>query len=211
MQSILRSILVGSALVGAVASAQAAAITTLYSTGVDNAGNLLANAAVDGHYAVSPGGGPFVIGNPGGIGWIGNTAGSQWISAAADTLAGGGPFTYTTTFDLTGYDYTTALVSGDLASDNQATIYLNGNNVGSGPFGNWTFFSAFSITSGFQAGINTLTFVVPNFTSPGGNDGPTGVQVHIRSATADLPEPGSLALGSLALILAVAASRRRAA
>ena len=195
------------ALAATVATAlQAAPITTLYSTGVNNAGALLANGAVDSHYSVTPGSGPFVIGNPGSVGWIGNTAGSQWISSAANTLGGPGPFTYTTSFDLTGLDYTTAIIDAEISSDNMATVRLNGNVVGTQPFGGWTNMYALTISSGFLAGINTLTFQVPNNQTTS-NDGPTGLQVHIISAT--VPEPSSLALAGLALMVAWRAARRR--
>jgi hypothetical protein len=57
----------------------------------------------------------------------------------------------------------------------------------------------FSITSGFQTSINTLTFAVPNGTElNAGPQGPTGLQVDITSARAT-PEPGSLTLLGLGI------------
>src|SRR5207253_1804367 len=125
----------------------------------------------DPHYTVTPGSGPFVIGNPAAVPWVGNTATSQWITPARDTRAGPGPFTYTTTFDLAGFDPATAQITGLWSSDNEGTMFLNGNLVAVDPFPGWTSLVPFSITSGFQPGINTLTFAVPN--GSGAGDGPT--------------------------------------
>lgn len=203
----------GAALLAALGTgAQAAAITTLFSTGVDNAGALLAAGATDTHYSVTPGSGPFAIGPLGLAGsWVSNTATSQWISAATDTLAGGGPFTYSTTFDLTGFDISTAVIQFDIAADNSAIIFLDGVQVATHAFPGWTNISTITLSSGFSAGANTLSFVIPNNTV-GTNDGPTGLQVRIVSATANalnVPEPGSAALVALALAGGLLAARRR--
>lgn len=189
--------------------AQAAPITSLFGTGLDATGALLAAGAVDPHYSVTPGAGPFVVGNPTGLGWIANTSTSQWISAAADSRAGGGPFVYSTIFDLTGLDPSTALIDAEISSDNMATIRLNGSVVGTQPFGGWTNRFALTIGSGFLAGLNTLSFEIPN-NQVSANDGPTGLQVRVLSATAaassPVPEPSTLALTGLVLALAL---RRR--
>jgi hypothetical protein len=176
--------------------AQAAPITTLFSTGVDAFGVPLANGAVDPHYTVSPGGSAYAIGSPGSVGWVGNALPAQWISAAPSTLAGGGPFTYHTTFDLTGLIPGTATITGSIAVDDEATILLNGAPVffgvptSSSP---WASFEALTITSGFVAGVNTLDIQVPNnIVTP--DDGPTGLQLAISGTAAPVPEPASLLL-----------------
>ncbi len=188
--------------VAAAGAAHAAPITTFYGTGVDAAGNLLAAGAVDSHYSVAPGGSTFAIGPAGLAGsWVGNSATSQWISATANTLAGGGPFVYSTTFSLAGLDASSALLSLDVAADNRAAVQLNGNPVGVVIFPGWTAYTALSINSGFVAGLNTLSFAVPN-NDTSANDGPTGLQVLVRSATANaIPEPAGWALVGLALLL----------
>lgn len=191
------------------APAQAAAITTLFSTGVDSAGNPLPDGSVDPHYTVSPGAAAFVIGNPGAVGWVGNTASSSWISATTDAQPGGGPFTYTTTFSLAGLNASTAILTGSIAADDQGSIILNGvvvfNTVptGSAP---WSFLAPFTITSGFVAGINTLQLDIPN-NIDGPDDGPSGVQLDI-SGTASVPEPASMAMLGLG-VMALGAIRRR--
>ncbi len=165
-----------------------AGTVSLFSTGVDDNGNLLAGGAVDPHYTAA-GGATFVIDFPGALGWVGNTASSQWISA--DPGAFEGSTTFTTTFDLTGFDPSSASISGQLSADDGTLMFLNGNlvlddsfNGGNAP---WSDFVPFSASSGFVSGINTITFITPN------SGGPGGLQVQILSAAA-APEPGTILL-----------------
>jgi hypothetical protein len=183
----------------------------VFGTGVDGGGNPLPGGSVDTHYALT-GGTSYVIGDPGSVGWINNTATSAWISGSPDTFAGGGPFTYTTTFMIgAGFNPATAQLSGVWAADDQAAMYLNGSlvaqtvNTFSGP---WSFFENFSVTSGFVSGLNTLSFSVPNnIETP--NDGPTGLQVSISGTVAPAPEPSSLVLAGLGGLGAVAYGWRK--
>ena len=71
--------------------------------------------------------------------------------------------TFRLTFDLTGLDPSTATITGQWATDNFGPdILINGMSTGntSGGFGSFT---AFSVSSGFVDGINTLDFVVQDF------------------------------------------------
>jgi hypothetical protein len=188
----------------------------LFSTGVDASGTPLPGGSVDPHYTVSPGPSAVVIGSPSSVGWVANTANSTWISNAANTYGGPGPFTYTTTFDLTGLDPSTAAISGWMSADDQAVIYLNGVAVFNGaldPSAPWSFLEPLNISSGFVAGLNTLEIAIPNYLEYG-NDGPTGLQLDIQgtanvtSHNPSVPEPATLALFGIALA-GFAASRRK--
>ena len=174
-------------------------VPTFFSTGVNSAGVPLTGGAADTHYTLtvpagSAGGpAPVDIDNPGQFAWDGNTATSRWISPSTAGGSGAvGNYVYTTTFNLTGFDPTTARITGSISADDQATILLNGTQVGASPAGGYQFFTPVSITTGFQSGINTLTFNVNN------SGGVTGLQFNATataSATSTaVPEPGSIAL-----------------
>jgi hypothetical protein len=171
-------------------------IPGLFNTGVDNTGKPLPEDAIDRHYgiiavstnayaATSLGGFPIPP-------WLGDSSLSAWISPTLDTFApsdGAGSFTfrYETRFVLSGFDPTTARITGRWATDNRGSdILINGTSTGqsSPSYGAWT---PFQITSGFVPGTNRLTFVVVNGDpgAPQGSD-PTGVRVELSgTATMD--------------------------
>ena len=82
--------------------------------------------------------------------WLGDNGSSAWISPSADTNGAEGDYRYTTTFDLTGLDPSSAEIFGRWSTDNAGlNISLNGVPTGqtnSAQFGSWT---NFSLTSGF--------------------------------------------------------------
>lgn len=205
-----------SALVASIASlalwagqAQAAPITSLFNTGVDASGTPLADNALDPHYVItSPAAStPFVATSAGGypIGeWIGDNATSAWIAPTADTFDAAVTFVYRTSFDLTGFDPASALISGVWATDDPGTdILINGASTGNASCC-FTGFTPFSITSGFVAGINTLDFFVFN------SGGPTGLRVEMTGTADPVPEPVTLSLLGAGLA-GVAGLRRRKA
>jgi len=173
-------------------------ISSLYNTGVNNAGVPLANGAADPHYALiaqpAPGGlsdqvltsaGGFPIGP-----WLGDNSTSAWIAANgnADGEGPAGNYTWRTTFDLIG-DPATSIIEGVWATDNGAVdILINGMSVGTGQLSSshniWT---PFLIDSGFVYGINTLDFVVNNLVV--GSPNPTGLRVQMTGFAGNLPPP----------------------
>jgi hypothetical protein len=167
-------------------------IPGLFNTGVDNAGKPLADNATDPHYSlIIPAGPAYAATSAGGFPippWLGDSLLSAWISPTLDTVArsDGAAYYYETTFDLTGFDVTTARIAGRWAVDNWGTnILINGTGTGifSTGYVGWT---SFQITNGFIAGTNRLTFLVSNGSpqTPTGSD-PTGLRVEL-SGTATL-------------------------
>jgi hypothetical protein len=145
--------------------------------------------------------------------WFANDATSSWIGSTASPA---GDYTYTTTFDLTGLNESTAIINGSWAGDNNGvSILLNGSSTGitaNAGSVNFTGFNPFSIANNanFLAGINTLSFTVNNADGPG--DNPTGLRVAfdpLRSiadtASTSVPEPSdfvgtAFAFGSVVLL-----------
>ena len=198
-----------------------AATVQLFNTGVDSLGAVLADGVIgDPHYRLisTPAATPAstsdirIITAASGYPippYIGDNLFSRWIGPNNDADVNGpvGSYTYRTTFDLTGFDISTASITGGWSTDNNGLdILINGTSLGyTTDFAQFsTGFSAFSVGSGFVMGLNTLDFVVNN----GG--GPTALRVEL-SGTADLlavPEPGTLALFALAALGAGLVRRR---
>ena len=180
--------------------AHAAPIPGLFNTGVDDDGNLLAGSgAVDPHYTLIvsadaglPGPDAVTL-NPGfPVGpWLAEGPDSRWIAPQANQGNGApGEYRYRISFDLTGFDETTANISGEWGVDNDGTdILLNGASTGNFNGNGFAGLTPFSITSGFIAGVNTLDFVVTN---AGAAAGPTGLRVEMTGTVLVPGEPPSI-------------------
>ena len=178
---------------------------TLFNTGVDNAGTPLGGAATDTHYQLVTSADPLypapaqaiVVTSPHPL-WVNaNNAVSRWVGANASAVGINGSYAYKTTFDLTGLDPLSALISGRAAADDIVdAVLLNGNSVliGAG----FVSYKPFLINtpSWFLAGVNTLTFQVRNL---GG--APTGLRVEMVGEANPIPEPTSLGLAGLGVLL----------
>lgn len=179
-------------------SAQAAVITSLFNTGVDASRTPAANHADEIHYTLDGGPNARVAnqsnGYPNNV-WIGDDAISSWIGPRGDNHLDGGQqyFDYRTTFTLSGFDFHTAAIIGRWAIDDVgADIRINGvsTNNALAPWNTWT---NFAIASGFQAGVNTIDFIVYNDNS----FGPTGLRVEMTgsaNALSAAPEPAAWAM-----------------
>jgi hypothetical protein len=140
--------------------------------------------------------------------WVTPTSPNTWISTVARGSSPLGLYQYSTTFTIDpGLDPLSAILTGNWWADEPNTpnaILLNGVLVSD--FNGAIWFesnpanAAFTVSSGFVSGLNTLTFLVQNTGGPGG----TLIQNLSLNANA-VPEAGSsltllgLALGSLYL------------
>jgi hypothetical protein len=132
----------------------------LFNTGVDATGAALAFGMEDLHYYVVENDfAPAVVSIiPGSF--VPNNANSTWIWQ----FANGGPTsvtrTFETSFDLTGYDSTSAKISGAWGTDNFGLDILINNFTTGITWFTFAQFTPFTIDSGFVQGQNVLRFVV---------------------------------------------------
>ncbi len=199
------------------AVANAAAIVGLFNSGVDNSGAALVggNGVADPHYKIVQTSDPLATVGNYGVTYnypyttVPETAFSRWISTTA-TGGGTGFTTFELRFDLTGYDASTAIITGAAAADNFVDVYLNGQHMGPQIVG-FTQLTPFTISSNFVSGINTLRFQLLDTGAPG------ALRVDQLRGTADLananavPEPATWAMAILGMgIIGSMARRRRA-
>jgi len=135
--------------------------------------------------------------------WVANDSLSDWIAFNPNATANG-TGTYTTTFDLSGANLSTASLSGFWTIDDQGTLTLNGHLIATlpPPSQPWTVLTPFSVSTGssdFVAGINTLTIQITaadNFEEGARLNGTVSFSANT------VPEPSSILLfasGALAL------------
>lgn len=222
-----------SATVGSVAKASFA---------ISNTGVAGVNDALDANWTVTaaptgvPVGGLAVIKTTGGpisdgI-WEAPSATSNWIKATPDFLTGAladksGLYEFTTTFSLSGFDASTALIKGRaLFDDDLVDIILNGTSlaisVPGAPPASFKIWAPFVIPAGsaFVNTVNTLTFKVNNRVRQGQRN-PVGLRVEFTEtfAVSDttgavVPEPAAVAswlIGSVCAVGMIGLRRRRSA
>lgn len=184
---------------GAVSSAHAAKINTLFNTGVDENGVVLPHGSTgDSHYSLTtvPGGatGTRVITSDGGFPvvsgiYLADNTISRWIGPNNDDDLNGpaGNYLYTTAFDLTGFNASTATIEGRWATDNEGVdIFVNGVSLGLENTSQFGSFTNFSINSGFVQGLNTLAFMINN------SEGPTGLRIEFSKSEAEEANSGGV-------------------
>lgn len=167
----------------------------VFGTGLDNAGTPLPGGSVDPHYALISSANPAAQVSHSNIwvfqssnGWVANDSGSKWIGPRADGAGvAGGMYVYRTTFTVPANAGIVTL-NGKWATDNGASIRLNGNPVGIVSAHNgFGALKPFTISSGFVPGLNTLDFAVTNQTSSGGAQTITGLRVELSGTASTCP------------------------
>ena len=187
-------------------AAQAATITGLFATGVDDSGNVLAEGAVDSHWVVNGATQGIVYDNalynlPADARFIGQLPGGDYST---------NPNTYSTTFTVSG-DLSTANLSGLFEADNFASIYLNGHllaaDIPATVYENFQTFTSFSASADdFVADLNTLSVVLTDTGKPSAMLVSGLVTTRL---TGVVPEPATWALMIGGFGMAGAALRRR--
>ena len=202
--------------ISAFSTAQAANINGLFNTGIG------ANGTADAHYTLSAASTDTAIANTVPVitydnqwpisPWMANDSTSKWITPTSNQAQSfdawsAGTYTYSLSFDLSGYKAGTAGFSARMAADNSVVVLLNNQQISSASgFMGW---SDFASNGGFVDGVNKLDFVVTNWAQNSGN--PTGLRVEFTNSTvAPVPEPETYAmmLGGLALVGAIARRRK---
>lgn len=247
----LSFLIVSSAIFISSVPAYGAVIPGLYNTGINNVGQLLPTGTQDTHYQFSAIDGTAIAaqdGNPFvGAGttiqidgntlsnfpfqyWLPNSSTSQWITPSANAGQSYDPtstgwYAYTLSFNLNGFNPSTASFEAQWAVDQGGYVCLNSTVITAAgcqdgatlssngvplnlsnyaTFNSWTSFSA---NSGFRAGLNTLTFYVGN--PPQTTNNPIGLNVEfLASRITSVPEPASLALFLVGLLALPFAKRR---
>ena len=153
----------GILLLAAISSTALGVPIIVYNTGTTTGGSLASAGIPDPHYTLISSSNPSYPGPadiqfdlPGGYPQQNNSI-AQWIGPVADSSSitgdrGQGTFIYSTTFDLTGLNPTTASITGQwITDDNGLNILLNGQDTGNTPT-TVEAIAPFSISGGFATG-----------------------------------------------------------
>ncbi len=154
--------------------------------------------------------------------WTGDTLSSAWISPRKTESGASDPageYIYQETFNLTGLDTASIIITGKWTADNYGYIVVNGTPVTTGTDGNipdntgeFKSFTNFVLTASnadFLPGLNTIQFDV--FNTAAGSPDVTGLDVDFESTSATLaPEPASLTLMGGGLFALGLFARKRA-
>jgi len=185
----------------------------LYNTGLDaNKNALAANGGVDAHWEVD-GQSAVTYKHPA---YAANDVDSSWVSVnqnGGNETNSATTYTYSTSFDLTGYDASTASISGLWGADNYGSIFLNGFDTGNSlsfGYGAFRSLTQFAVSDYFIEGLNTLSVELTNgHLNPLLDPGPGALRFDdlALQATA-VSEPGNMALFSLGLMGLLLARRK---
>jgi hypothetical protein len=190
-----------------------AATVPIFNSGVSTSGTLLAAGAADPHWKIVAGPGittpvaPLVLSNAAASPYPQATdAKWVWLTSTGYGAVANKVYTFEQTFDLTGYDPSTAVLSGKWAIDNSGSLKLNGATpVGTGGLSvnSYNPLVPFTLTGGFVSGINKLDFLVIDAGEPGG-----WAVSGLTLTAAPIPEPSTLEMTLSGVVLLVAMRKR---
>lgn len=167
-----RTVAVAAAALAAGSAPGATAIPGLFNTGVDsnNVALVGGDGVIDPHYRIAFSTFPGAAGRQAVTlfrpSYAAEDADSRWISYAASGHTASTVTLYRLTFDLTGFDHTTAQISGHWGADNAAALILNGSFTGRSVNNVFASLAEFTLTSGFRPGLNHLEFQVADAAPP---------------------------------------------
>jgi hypothetical protein len=201
------SSLIGTVMLAAP-EARAGSIAGLFTTGVDSAGHVLGLGVADPHYIGTDGAHPrssavTVTSIPGS--YVPNNSTSLWEWENANGQPTNVTRIFQTTFDLTGFDPSTAIIHGTWATDNFGlNILINGVSTGQTSPG-FSSFTSFTISPGFVLGLNTIDFVVQDV----GDIAAFRVGMLVGTAASAVPEPSAFLMALTAVGLNYSCRIRR--
>jgi len=201
-----------------VAPVTASAQTPPANTGAaSNVNGLFQDAA----WQVSTNGGvtwsqAYQVKSPPGV-WQTGTPLASWISATPSGSGGGGDYYFRTSFDLTGYNAGSAVMTFRCAIDNYPASGSGYYSLNGGAYGgncgdsnnSYQFTATNTVNTGFVSGINSLVFHVTGDSITDGLD--VGDMTLSAATVVSTPEPTSVALLATGLAGVFGAVRRRRA
>ncbi len=154
----------------------AESIDTLFGTGLSAEGVPLSPGGADPHWFVTATGEPLLAMSPNPA-WVANSGTSQWtgLVPSGSSNVDPGTYSFSTEFDLSNYDASTAIVGMSIAVDDSLTgVRLNGVDTGIATSGFDSLRGPFTLNTGFLPGVNTLEFTLVN---GGAGPNPSGLFV----------------------------------
>jgi len=187
------ALIAAAALLPKTVTAQCAGVTGLFNTGEDDQGFSLPIGLPEPHYAAS--GMSTFAGTTSWPGtWVTAPDGSQWIAPTSSQVSAPlGDYFYTLIINV--QDPYGMQLSGQWATDNAGSLFLNGTFVTGITADTFQVLHSFTVT-GLLAGDNELKFVVNN--GPGCCLNPAGLLVSELKCTQILPDPWTDVGGALA-------------
>ena len=216
-QTLLRHLLSCSASIALLCSGAGpvrAGMIANVSTGLDASNNVLTSGGLsDAHWTVSELAGGF--GAPQSVfpgnadyfgGWVPNGPGSDWVARKANVASNGpAPYTFSTTFDLTGVNLATVSLIGSWAIDDTGSLNLNGTQIGFLTAG-WATLTSFAVAPGsglFVQGMNTLSITITDT-----DNYLEGVRLQGSVTTNAVPEPATVISTTIGGLIALGFGRR---